>query len=69
MAPDRVDFTEDGKLDEIVSTKGAHLECMGGANWFLEFHHEYGALVHLPQPSKALYGKARGTQGLWKQCG
>lgn len=40
---DRVDFTEKGALDEIVSTRGAHLECMGGDRWFLSFQHEDGS--------------------------
>jgi hypothetical protein len=39
---DRVDFNEDGTLDEVVSTRGAHLECMGGKRWFLIFYHEDG---------------------------
>ena len=39
---DRVDFTEKGTLDEIVSSRGAHLECMGGSRWFLSFQHADG---------------------------
>ena len=54
MALDRVDFTEEGKLDEIVATKGAHLEYMGGANWFLEFHHEDGTSTALWFTSRSL---------------
>ncbi|MBM7049692.1 hypothetical protein [Rhizobium lusitanum] len=38
---DRREFI-DGKLDEIVSTKGAHLEHMGNSRWFLSFQHEDG---------------------------
>lgn len=38
---DRRDFIN-GKLDEIVSTKGAHLEHMGRSRWFLSFRHEDG---------------------------
>lgn len=39
---DRVDFDDNGTLDEIVSTAGAHLENMGGGNWFLIFYHADG---------------------------
>lgn len=39
---DRIDFTENGLLDEIVASRGAHLECMGGSRWFLSFQHEDG---------------------------
>ncbi|MCA0032785.1 hypothetical protein [Mesorhizobium sp. B263B2A] len=39
---DRVDFNDDGTLDEVVSTKGAHLEHLGGNRWFLIFYHEDG---------------------------
>lgn len=38
---DRRDFIN-GKLNEIVSTKGAHLEYMGESQWFLSFQHEDG---------------------------
>lgn len=51
---DRVDFTEKGTLDEIVSTRGAHIECMGGANWFLEFQHEDGTSTALWFTSRSL---------------
>ena len=39
---DRVDFT-DGKLDEIVSSRGAHLERLGKNRWFLIFYHADGS--------------------------
>lgn len=39
---ERVTFTEKGKLDEVYSAKGAHLECIGGADWFLAFYNEDG---------------------------
>jgi hypothetical protein len=38
---DRTEF-KNGKLDEIVSTAGAHLERMGGNRWFLSFQHADG---------------------------
>ena len=38
---DRREFVK-GKLDEIVSTRGAHLEYMGDSRWFLSFLHEDG---------------------------
>lgn len=38
---DRRSF-ENGKLDEIVSTRGAHLEHLGSGRWFLSFQHEDG---------------------------
>ncbi len=38
---DRREFVN-GKLDEIVSTKGAHLEHMGDSRWFLSFQHDDG---------------------------
>lgn len=43
---DRVDF-EDGELDEIVSTKGAHLENLGDDQWFLIFYHADGTQTAL----------------------
>lgn len=39
---DRVDFTDKGTLDEVVSSAGAHLEHMGGNRWFLIFQHADG---------------------------
>lgn len=39
---DRVEFTEDGMLDEIVSTGGAHLERIDTNRWFLLFSHADG---------------------------
>lgn len=50
---DRVDFIK-GKLDEIVSTAGAHLEYMGGGRWFLAFYHEDGTSTALWFSSKDL---------------
>ncbi len=38
---DRREFI-DGTLDEIVCTKGAHLEHIGKNRWFLIFCHEDG---------------------------
>lgn len=43
---DRVDF-EDGELDEIVSTRGAHLESLGNDQWFLCFEHADGTSTAL----------------------
>lgn len=39
---DRVEFTKSGKLDEIVSSRGAHIEYIGDGLWFLIFGHEDG---------------------------
>lgn len=41
MSDDRVTF-EEGRLDEVVSSRGAHLEHMDGNQWFLIFYHEDG---------------------------
>ena len=40
--PNRVQFNDDGTLDEVCSTRGAHLEHMHGNHWFLVFYHEDG---------------------------
>jgi hypothetical protein len=40
--PDRVTFTPKGRLDEVCSTKGAHLEHLDGNRWFLSFEHSDG---------------------------
>lgn len=32
---DRIEWTESGRLDEIVAAGGAHLEAMGHNRWFL----------------------------------
>ena len=40
--PNRVTFNDDGTLDEVCSTRGAHLEHMHGNEWFLIFYHEDG---------------------------
>jgi hypothetical protein len=42
MTEDRCAF-ENGKLDEIVSTAGAHLERIGSSKWFLSFQHADGS--------------------------
>lgn len=39
---DRVTFTDKGRLDEVCSSRGAHLEHMDGKRWFLTFYHEDG---------------------------
>ena len=31
----RVTYDDKGRLDEVVTDGGAHLECMGGNQWFL----------------------------------
>ena len=51
---DRVDFEPNGKLDEIVSTAGAHLEHMGSGQWFLSFQHADGTETALWFTSKDL---------------
>ena len=40
-AKDRVDFIN-GKLDEVVSSRGAHLERIDHSRWFLIFYHADG---------------------------
>jgi len=40
--PNRVQFNENGTLDEVCSTRGAHLEHMHGSHWFLSFQHPDG---------------------------
>lgn len=50
---ERMDF-EDGKLDEIVVSGGAHLESMGGDDWFLEFFKVDGSSIAIWFRSKSL---------------
>jgi hypothetical protein len=52
---DRVDFNEDGTLDEVCSAKGAHLEHLGGKRWFLTFQHADGT-------SSAFWFKSKGLK-------
>lgn len=69
---DRVDFTEKGTLDEIVATNGAHLEHMGGANWFLEFQHADGTSTALWFTSRSLlkpFMEKRSRSALSKETG
>lgn len=33
---ERIDYGDDGKLDEVVTAGGAHLERLGNRRWFLE---------------------------------
>lgn len=54
MSADRVTFTDKGILDEIVSTRGAHLERTGANSWFLVFSHEDGTETALWFTSRAL---------------
>jgi hypothetical protein len=35
MMDNRIEFNNDGSLDEVVTDGGAHLEHMGGKHWFL----------------------------------
>jgi hypothetical protein len=39
---DRIDFNEDGTLDEVVAAGGAHLEHLGGKRWYLNLVHADG---------------------------
>lgn len=50
---DRVDFV-DGRLDEIVSARGAHLEHMDKNRWFLIFYHADGTETAIWFSSKDL---------------
>ncbi|MDR7032448.1 hypothetical protein [Mesorhizobium sp. BE184] len=54
MTQDRVEW-KNGRLDEIVSTRGAHLEHMDGNKWFLSFQHEDGTETALWFSSKDLW--------------
>lgn len=53
--PNRVTFNDDGTLDEVCSTKGAHLEHLGGSDWFLSFQHGDGT-------SSAFWFKSKGLK-------
>lgn len=44
---DRVIYDEDGRLDEIVGSGGAHLECLGYNNWWLKIYHGDGSSTAL----------------------
>ena len=51
---DHTEFNEDGTLDEIVGTGGAHLELMDGSRWFLEIFHADGTSTALWFTSRSL---------------
>lgn len=53
MDCDRVDFV-DGELDEIVASKGAHLERLDKSRWFILFEHEDGSETAIWFSSKDL---------------
>lgn len=70
MSPDRITFAEDGTLDEICGSRGAHLESLGEDMWFLSFIHEDGTEtamwfcspdLHLQKPEKraAMKGESK----------
>ena len=42
---ERIDYDDDGELDEIVVNGGAHLERMGEKSWFLLMHRQDGTSV------------------------
>lgn len=42
IAPERVTWNADGTLDEVCARGGAHLEHMGGSNWYLSIEMEDG---------------------------
>lgn len=52
-SPERMEF-QGGKLDEIYVAGGAHLESMGGDDWFLEFFKEDGTSIAIWFHSKSL---------------
>ena len=54
MTEDRVTLTDKGKLDEIVATKGAHLERLGKHSWFISFDHADGSSTTVWFESKDL---------------
>lgn len=44
---ERVTYDERGRLDEVVTTGGAHLERIGKRRWFLEMQRADGSSVCL----------------------
>ncbi len=50
---ERMEF-EGGTLDEIIVAGGAHLESMGGNDWFLELFKEDGTSIAIWFHSKSL---------------
>lgn len=54
MSEDRVSYDDKGKLDEIVGTRGAHLERMSKNEWFLSIWHADGTETAIWFSSKDL---------------
>ncbi len=51
---DRVSYDDKNRLDEIVGTRGAHLERIGKKEWFLSISHADGSETALWFTSKSL---------------
>lgn len=51
---DRIEWEDDGRLDEIVAAGGSHLEHMGSGRWFLEMVRADGSSIALWFKSKEL---------------
>lgn len=45
MAENRVTLTKKGKIDEVVTDGGAHLEHLGNRRWFLSMQRADGSSV------------------------
>lgn len=59
MTEDRVTWVKNSsyemkRLDEIVATKGAHLESLGGDRWFISFVHGDGSVTKIWFRSRSL---------------
>lgn len=55
----RVEWTHDGLLDEIVTDGGAHLERTGKDRWFLECHRKDGTSIAVWIDGKVLLVEER----------
>lgn len=51
---DRITFDKKGELDEVCGSRFAHLERMGGNNWFLLIGHDDGTETAIWFKSKDL---------------
>lgn len=49
---DRVSYDDKGQMDEVVGSRGAHLERLGKHDWFLSIEHADGSSTALWFTSK-----------------
>lgn len=56
----RVEYNEDGSLDEVVTDGGAHLEHMGGKGWFLSMQRADNSAFCVWFKGKISYMEERG---------